>query len=499
MELMRITPEEAGISSDQVADCIRALMHDQTEMHGFMAARGGKVFAEAWWEPYGPGLIHCNHSLGKSYTATAIGILYTQGRLSMEEKVTDLFARELSEYGILPSAYMEELTVYHVLTMSNGMARHPVMDQDWLKNYLSEPVVVRPGTEFMYNSSGSCLLGAIVKKKTGKGLREFLQEELFGKIGIDGETFQILQFPDGYDAEPGTASRTEDNLRLALLYMQKGCWDGEQIIDREWMEQAMSCRIQTGDGTEDYRHGYGYQLWNSRIPGLYRFDGGQGQYGLIWPEKELAVAVHEGGMFPDGAQITLDVLYEYLLCKLADEPLPGNPGAHGRLLALEKRLRIAEKEPNRLEVPKERFAGKYRVLSGDGDPWISVSPGGYNFFRCFYHPEKKEAFTDFELEVEEEFIRFTADGYAVFEAYLDGKHHPVYTDNVIPELGWNCSYARYLDEDTLELTTKWLNGWFDDRIVMRRSGGTLSMTFYKDRLHEGADRYRVTHCEAERV
>ena len=73
MDLPRCTPEEVGISSKQVADCIRALNHDLTTMNGFMAARHGKVFAECWWSPYRTELVHSNHSFGKSYTATAIG------------------------------------------------------------------------------------------------------------------------------------------------------------------------------------------------------------------------------------------------------------------------------------------------------------------------------------------------------------------------------------------------------------------------------------------
>ena len=89
---------------------------------------------------------------------------------------------------------------------------------------------------------------------------------------------------------------------------------------------------------------------------------------------------------------------------------------------------------------------------------------------AFITLDKKQAFTDFTLKMDEQKCVFTVDGYAVFEAYFDGKHHPVYTDNVLPEIGWNCSYARYLDEDTLQITTKWLNGWFDDRIVMKKKG-----------------------------
>lgn len=501
MELERITPEQAGISSDKVKCCIEKLMHAKTQMHGFMAARDGKVFAEGWWAPYGPKLIHCNHSLGKSYTAAAIGILYTQGLLKLEERIVDLFQDEIQQYGICPNENMQNLTVYHVLTMTNGMLNHPIMDGDWLKNYLSEPVVLEPGSTFFYNSSGSCLLGAIVKKKTGKGLREFLNEFLFEKIGIDGERFQIFRFSDGYDAEPGTASVTEDNLRLAILYLNYGSWNGEQVIAEDWMRMALSCQISTGEeaGTRDCQCGYGFQLWNCAIPGVYRFDGGQGQYGLIWPEKKLAVAVHEGALCPDGPQETLDVLYQYLLDEIQDEILLENPAAYAELVAFEQELKAPEEEANTVMVSNECFSGEYQVIAGDGDPWISVAPGGYNFFSCFYHLDKKQKFESFVLELDEQKCIFTVNDYAVFEAYFDGKHHPVYTDNVIPEIGWNCSYARYLDQNTLQITTKWLNGWFDDRIVMVRKGDELELTFYKDRLAEGEARYTITCAQAKKI
>ena len=133
------------------------------------------------------------------------------------------------------------------------------------------------------------------------------------------------------------------------------------------MHMAMSCQISTepNGGTEDYRHGYGFQLWNSAIPGVYRFDGGQGQYGLIWPERKIAVAIHEGAVMPEGPQITLDVLYEYLLNEMRNEPLPENPQADAALLEFERNLKVPEQEANTLYVPTECFSGSYVVVSGD--------------------------------------------------------------------------------------------------------------------------------------
>ena len=66
-------------------------------MHGFMVARHGKVFAECWWAPFNSEMVHSNHSFGKSYTATAIGIAVTEKKLSLDEKMVDIFKDEIEE------------------------------------------------------------------------------------------------------------------------------------------------------------------------------------------------------------------------------------------------------------------------------------------------------------------------------------------------------------------------------------------------------------------
>ena len=326
--LPRCTPKEAGISSKQVIDCIHALDHDLTTMNGFMAARYGKVFAECWWAPYSAELIHCNHSFGKSYTATAIGIALKEGLLSLDEKMVDVFAQEIAQGNIEIPEQMSRITIKHVLTMTNGMAHHPSMDGNWIENYFKTPMAFEPGTHFAYNSSGSCMLGAIILKRTGQNMKDYLTDRLFNKIGIDPETFVWLKFPNKIDAEPGTFSKTEDNLRLAILYNNGGCWDGEQILDSEFVHDALSIQIMNSYAPEqkDGRCGYGYQLWACSIPGVFRFDGGQGQFGIMWPEKDLVISIHEGAMFPLGPQKTLETLYEYILLPMLNAPI--EPSQH---------------------------------------------------------------------------------------------------------------------------------------------------------------------------
>lgn len=498
--LPRCTSEEAGISSKQLIDCITALNHDLTTMNGFMAARHGKVFAECWWAPYAAELVHSNHSLGKSYTATAIGIALKEGRLSLDEKMTDVFADEISQRNIAVPEVMKRITVRHVLTMTNGMAHHPSMTDDWIGNYFRTPMAFEPGTRFAYNSSGSCMLGAIILKRTGQNMKDYLTDRLFNKIGIDPDHFVWLKFPNQIDAEPGTFSRTEDNLRLAMLYSSGGCWNDEQILDPEFVHSALSVQITNPYAPEqkDGRCGYGYQLWACSIPGVYRFDGGQGQYGLIWPEKDLVVAIHEGAVLPLGPQKTLDVLYDSLLLELQDEPLEVVPDDYTALLQLEASVKLKSDEPNTFEVNRA-FSGAYRIKSGDLDPWFSVAPpGSGDLFVAFRDSTKDVKITAFELDISDEALTVVLDNKATLIASWDGTLTRRWIESPFPALGAYAATARFLHENTLELHIHWLNGWFETLIHFRLALDEVEVTTKKLRLNPD-DNYLIDEAVAVSV
>lgn len=483
--LLRCTPEEVGLSSRQVESCIRALSHDLTTMNGFMAARHGKVFAECWWSPYCAELVHCNHSLGKSYTATAISLIIQEGKLSLDEKMVDIFAEEIANRNISVSDRMRRITLQHVLTMTNGMAHHPDMTGDWIGNYFATPMAYEPGTHFSYNSSGSCMLGAIVLKRTGQNMKEYLTDRLFHKIGIDPETFVWLKFPNGIDAQPGTFARTEDNLRLAMLYANGGRWNGEQILDPAYVQSALSIQVENPYAPEqkDGRCGYGYQIWACSIPGVFRFDGGQGQYGIIWPKKELVVAVHEGGVLPLGPQKTLDILYQNLLLPMIDTPLEAAPEDYRALLQLQADARIPQDEPNSSAL-NPMFSGSYRLISGVFDPWLAVSPpGSGDLFAAFRESAKDNPISAFTLLVGDNALTVTLDSGVTLVASWDGTLTERTIDSPYPKLGAYAASAQFTDENTLELRIHWINGWFETILVLERTGEELRITTRKIRLN----------------
>ena len=497
--LPRCTPEEAGIASRQVMDCITALGHDLTTMNGFMAARHGKVFAECWWAPYRAELVHCNHSLGKSYTATAISLAIQEGKLSLDEKMVDIFAEEIAQRAISIPDRMKRITLQHVLTMTNGMTHHPSMIGDWIGNYFSTPMTCEPGTRFAYNSSGSCMLGAIILKRTGQNMKEYLTNRLFRKIGIDPESFVWLKFPNGIDAQPGTFAKTEDNLRLAMLYANGGSWNGEQILDPAYVLRALSVQIENPYAPEqkDGRCGYGYQIWACSIPGVFRFDGGQGQYGIIWPEKGLVVAIHEGAIIPEGPQKTLEALYEHLLLPMLDEPLEPAPQDVQALLQLEAGMRLQQDEPNKSSLNRA-FSGSYRVISGAFDPWLAVSPpGGGDLFAAFRDSERDIPISTFSLSIEDDALTVTLDSCATLIASWDGALTERTIDSPYPNLGAYAASARFADDNTLILRIHWLNGWFETMLLLERTGDELKITTKKLRLNPD-DNYLI-NCTTARL
>jgi CubicO group peptidase (beta-lactamase class C family) len=122
VEFERVTPESVGIPSEAVHWLLDQLESGFTEPHGLMLMRYGKIFAEGWWSPYAPGIRHGLQSHTKTYAATAVGIAYTEGLLSLSERIIDIFP-ELSPAD--PSENLKRLTIHHVLSMGCGMDDMP--------------------------------------------------------------------------------------------------------------------------------------------------------------------------------------------------------------------------------------------------------------------------------------------------------------------------------------------------------------------------------------
>lgn len=315
-EFMRVTPESVGIDSGDIEWLLDRLESGFTEPHGLMIMRHGKICAEGWWNPYAPGIRHGLQSHSKTYAATAIGIAYTEGIVKLDERIIDIFPEYAPEQ---PSENLKRLTVHDVLCMGCGMDEMPMATEHWIRDFLHTPVNHTPGTTYMYNSVGSSILSAIIVKKTGMSMHEYLKPRLYDKIGIFSDNHRWMKMPDGCEVGGGGLfATTEDNLRLMKLYADGGVWEGERILDDEYVKRATT--LQNESATEaknnplakDNFVGYGYQIWMCRPKGVYRADGAMGQFTIVVPDKDMIIAITENASGAHWAQTTLDVMWEFL-------------------------------------------------------------------------------------------------------------------------------------------------------------------------------------------
>jgi CubicO group peptidase (beta-lactamase class C family) len=323
--LQRATPESQGIASSAVLQFIDEVERQIHEIHSIMLLRHGKVIAEGWWSPYGHEHPHLLFSLSKSFTSTAVGFAIAEGYFSIDDLVLSFFSDEIP---VEASDLLAAMRVRDLLSMSTGhsidtwSAMVDRSDGNWIKGFLSVPVLHAPGTRFVYNTGAAYMLSAIVQKTTGIKLLDFLQPRLFAPLGIENVTWQ--ESPQGITAGGiGLSLKTEDVAKFGQLYLQKGKWQDRQLLLESWVEQSTSPQISNSDGVQnDWTQGYGYQFWRCRH-GAYRGDGVFGQYCIIMPEQNAVLAITSGIDIFDMQQ-PLNLIWEMLLPAMRPDSLPDN-------------------------------------------------------------------------------------------------------------------------------------------------------------------------------
>lgn len=328
---VRATPESQGISSDLFAALLRELdTSKDTEMHHFMALRHGKVICECNFAPYPKGMWHITHSMCKSITGMAIGMLIEEEKLKLDENIYDIFSDHINAFSKI---FRPVITVENLLTMTSGVTFNEsgiVSGNDWLGSFLNASVNGKPGTEFQYNSLNTYVLSAIVTKRTGETLTEYLTPRLFGPLGITKYYWETC--PKGITKGGwGLFLCAEDMAKLGQLYLQKGKWNGQQLVSEYWIEISTARHLKTQNGT----YGYGYQLWMEQRPGSFEYNGMLGQNVIIYPDMDMVLVTNAGNkeMFQDCLMLNIIRKYFPVNYHPADV-LPENPLSYSLLKRL---------------------------------------------------------------------------------------------------------------------------------------------------------------------
>ena len=357
-----VSPESQGIPSRALLALLRAYDERLRYPHALVFRRHGQVVSETAWAPYSLDIPHQLFSLSKSFTSSAIGMAIGEGLLSLDDRILSFFP-EYDTPAVGPR--MRKVTLRHLLTMSCGHADCPAHrflsanpSCDLVRSFLELEPVYEPGTKFAYNSLGTYMLSAALRKVTGQNLSEYLRPRLFDPLGI-GPVYWEKCLCHGTDMGGwGLWLSTRDLSKAGQLWLDFGRWQGRQLVPEDYMREATSWQIQNGPSAwPDWVQGYGYQFWQCQQR-CVRGDGAYGQFVVMDRRRDTVFTLHSA---IGDLQEPLTLLWDTLLFSMSDTPLPEDPEALAELRAFESSRRtptatFPKTEPSSESVAKENVA-----------------------------------------------------------------------------------------------------------------------------------------------
>ena len=304
---------------------LAAVEKAEQDLHSIMVVKDGNVIYENWMSSGSADEPHILNSVSKTFTSMAVGLAVSEGKLSIDEKLVDIFPEHCPEK---PSEFLKEITVEHLLTMTCGHSTDPtyksweVKDKSWIRFFMEHPVTHKPGTSYCYNSLGTYVLSAIVQKRTGQKVVDYLFPRLFRPLGINNVSW--AESHEGINTGGwGLFLKTEDLAKMGLMILQNGQFNGKQVVPEEWIEAASAAQVPcvpaglTSDDAakltkfakeSDWLQGYGYQMWRCRY-NSFRADGANGQYIIMIPDKNAVVVTtaHVNDM-----QAEINLIWKYI-------------------------------------------------------------------------------------------------------------------------------------------------------------------------------------------
>lgn len=293
--------------------------------HSVLIAKENKLVFETYFDGHNANIPHDLRSASKSISSAIIGIAIDDNIIkSVDEKLYD-FIPETYQY--TKDAQKATIALKDLLTMSSGLDvnnqasedhyQDPRVSKNWLKTVLEAPMVKEPGTYADYGSANPFLLGVALNERLETPLKTYMDEKLFAPLGI---TNYINQTDDS-KVTPyfggGMLLTSRDLLKFGQLYLNKGQWNGKQIISESWVKAS----FQKYARLQDYKdkNEYGYLWWhdtyevNGKAIASIEARGAGGQFIFIIPEFESVIVITSGNFRNRKGNQPRDILKEYIL------------------------------------------------------------------------------------------------------------------------------------------------------------------------------------------
>jgi CubicO group peptidase (beta-lactamase class C family) len=292
------TPAEAGLDTAKVMEAYRMLWDENAYYNAksLLIIRHGKLVFENYCRDANDREIIAHiQSATKSVTSLVFGICRDQGFFPNLDTTL---------YALMPDKFPDDslkwkITLRHLLTMKSGirfdndqysdevLAKNP---QDIVRYILAKPMCAAPGDLFYYRDCDPQLLSSTVQRVTGKTLVEIAREELFEPMGITNFVWDPNHDGSSQGGH-GLFLRPRDLAKFGQLALQKGNWDGRQLVSEDWMTQSTAAQTESlpGEGPDDVR--YGFYWWVLPKQDLFTAYGHGGQYVCVLPELDMIVVM----------------------------------------------------------------------------------------------------------------------------------------------------------------------------------------------------------------
>jgi len=285
--IKRSSPEQVGLDACRLVYLVKQLYQDTSiNAENLIVCKDDRVCLETSFHL--SDIHHWKNTFSecKTITGIAIGMLYDQGLIRMDEKLSDIFPDMLSP---LQRFGIGQVTVHQLLTMQSlatfNEAESMTADE-WVKAFLSGGTRGIPGSAFQYNSLNSFMLSAVLQRKTGCTLMEYLNERLFSPMGI--RTVYWEKSPDGIQKGGwGLYIIPEDLLKIGLMMLHNGTYNGHRYLSEEWISQMG--RVQVIPPQNISTNGYGYHMWVSQDENEWYFNGMYGQNMIIYRKENIVI------------------------------------------------------------------------------------------------------------------------------------------------------------------------------------------------------------------
>lgn len=321
----RTTPERRGISSERIYKMLSALEEEpRANLHNLLIIKDGEVISECSHPGYDVNIRHLAHSMSKTLTGMAIGILVDEKVLDLDRRITDIFP----EYEYTDKRFAD-MTVRHLMTMSSGVPFSEVgsvTESEWTRAFFESRLNFTPGSTFAYNSMNSYILAKTVVRLSGMSLMDFIGERIFRPLGIRNAFWEVG--PEGVEKGGwGVYLSAESWAKLGVMMLNFGSFEGRRILSEKWVGESITTQIKVSETAGDFN--YGYQLWVHRENGQFLFNGMLGQNVWICPKNNIVVVANceNNELFQKSA--VLDIIQRYL-----GESITGEAYSRGALALL---------------------------------------------------------------------------------------------------------------------------------------------------------------------